>query len=257
MTRRDIIIIATLVNAGLLAILFMMAINSDDDKISSEPVEIAQAIADAQPTEVNLEDNATEAISSAKAATVDEVDNALKDFANASPQTDSAADETIIDDEESSPAPSETPVPQQKTLVESSSPPSSKCVEVTVKRGDSLDKIARANGTTISAIKQSNQLKTDRLSIGQVLRIPISSEKKSQSSSSASKAVAASTATTKTKDAQIAQSDAPQYYTVRQNDNPWKIAKQFHLKVDELLLLNNLNEEKARNLKIGDKIRVR
>lgn len=47
------------------------------------------------------------------------------------------------------------------------------------------------------------------------------------------------------------------YYIVKGGDNPWKIAKQFQVNFDDILRLNNLDEEKARNMKIGDRIRVK
>jgi LysM repeat protein len=54
----------------------------------------------------------------------------------------------------------------------------------------------------------------------------------------------------------VAEASETEYYVIKSGDNPWKIAKQFHVKFDDLLKLNNLDEEKARNLKIGDKIRI-
>lgn len=41
-----------------------------------------------------------------------------------------------------------------------------------VKSGDSLEKIARANKTTIKAIKELNGLTKDQITIGQILKIP-------------------------------------------------------------------------------------
>jgi peptidoglycan endopeptidase LytF len=47
------------------------------------------------------------------------------------------------------------------------------------------------------------------------------------------------------------------YYVVKSGDSPWKIAKQFNVKPEDILQLNHLDEEKARNLKIGDRIRIK
>ena len=44
---------------------------------------------------------------------------------------------------------------------------------------------------------------------------------------------------------------------MKKGDNPWKIAKQFNVRFEDLLKMNNLDEERARNMKIGDKIRVK
>ena len=46
------------------------------------------------------------------------------------------------------------------------------CVEVTVKRGDYLEKIAKAHGVSIRAIIEANGLKNEQIRIGQVLKIP-------------------------------------------------------------------------------------
>lgn len=55
----------------------------------------------------------------------------------------------------------------------------------------------------------------------------------------------------------VQQAPEPVYYIVQNGDSPWKIAKKCNIKVEDLLRLNNLNEEKARNLKIGQKLRIR
>lgn len=47
------------------------------------------------------------------------------------------------------------------------------------------------------------------------------------------------------------------YYTVKAGDNPWKIAKKFHISFEKLLQLNHLDEAKARNLKIGQKLKIK
>ena len=42
----------------------------------------------------------------------------------------------------------------------------------TVKKGDSLTRIAKANNTTIAALKQANGLTSDRIVVGRKLKIP-------------------------------------------------------------------------------------
>lgn len=53
------------------------------------------------------------------------------------------------------------------------------------------------------------------------------------------------------------QEGQPEYYVIKSGDNPWTIARKFHIKFEDLLRLNNLDEEKAKNLKIGQKLRIR
>jgi LysM repeat protein len=124
-------------------------------------------------------------------------------------------------------------------------------VEVKVKKGDTLEKIAKANKTTISALRKANQLTSERLSIGQVLKIP-TKETATQVAQVEQPKVEA-----KPEPKKEAQAAEPVYHIVKSGDSPWKIAKQYGVKYDEILRLNNMNEEKARSLKIGDRIRVK
>jgi LysM repeat protein len=48
-----------------------------------------------------------------------------------------------------------------------------------------------------------------------------------------------------------------EYYTMKVGDNPWSIAMKHHIKVDELLKMNGLNEKTARKLKPGDRLKIR
>lgn len=119
-------------------------------------------------------------------------------------------------------------------------PPSPMGREVTVKKGDSLDKIARAHKTTVDELIKLNHLPSSFLKVGQVLKLP------------AEKALAAAA-----KPRAVEAQSSPEYYVVRVGDNPWKIAMKHHIKVEDLLRLNNLSEEKARKLKAGDRLRVK
>ena len=47
------------------------------------------------------------------------------------------------------------------------------------------------------------------------------------------------------------------FYVVQSGDNPWKIAKKFHISFEKLLQLNNLNEKRARVLKVGERLKIR
>jgi peptidoglycan DL-endopeptidase LytF len=118
--------------------------------------------------------------------------------------------------------------------------PTPAMIEVRVKKGDALEKIARAHHTTVVDIMKLNQLSSTRLSIGQVLKIQPGQSKVENPTAPASNP---NEATSK-------------YYTVRSGDNPWTIAVKNHMKLDDLLKLNGLNEEKARRLKPGDQIRI-
>lgn len=243
MNRRDTIIIALLVNAGLLALLFLLAVNTDEDKIVDNP-EMAKTLVG---TSFQTQSSRPQApIILADTSINDEVDNFLKDLA-----TEESVQRVLIDEEEGIPfTPDRSSVKQIKKEVISSA--KQNYVEVTVKRGDVLEKIAKNNGTTVEAIKNANNLTSAKLSIGQVLLIPIVEDH----------STAKSTQTAPAQGPKEIEKKAPtssevQHYIMKSGDNPWNIAKQFNVKFDDLLKLNNLDEEKARNLKIGDKIRVK
>lgn len=114
-------------------------------------------------------------------------------------------------------------------------------LETSVKKGDTLEKIAKAHHTTVDEIIKLNHLPSSFLRVGQVLKLP--GEK------------AASAKPAPAEKAPVA--TGPDYYTVKVGDNPWMIAMKHHLKVEELLKLNGLNEEKARKLKPGDRLRIK
>lgn len=250
MSKRDMIIIAVLVNLGVLAIIFMTAIGFDDDHIAGAPTSNEVLVEATQSSEPSYMEHPQEL--HGKATGGDEVDRVLNMYA-AQDINKNGATETIIvatpteDHFEVNPVQT-APAQSAKSAADEEAAP--QLVEITVKKGDFLDKIARANGTTADRLMQINHLASDRIDIGQVLKVPVSNAKKSAGTTTAKKEKKADSAKTS------ASSDA-QYYTVKNGDNPWKIARQFHVKFDDLLKLNHLDEEKARNLKVGDKIRVK
>jgi len=237
MSRRDIIIITVLINAGLLAILFMTATNTDQDQVVHQPeINLALATASEIPRS-----RPPVSIQHKEEPVADEVDSVIRDFVGASSQTIVLEEENDLDGENATAA-----------AVQEEENSSGPYVEVKVKRGDFLEKIARANGTSVEVIKKTNHLASEKIAVGQVLRIPLKSPK------TPSGAVqAASISVAKVVESKIISQGDPQYYTIKSGDNPWKIAKQYQVKFEELLKLNNLDEEKARSLKIGDKIRVK
>ena len=100
----------------------------------------------------------------------------------------------------------------------------------TVKSGDSLYKIANRYGTTVNNLKLINNLTSDNLQIGQVLRVP-SSE-------------------TGIETGGIAQGNT---YTVKSGDSLWSIANKYGTTVNELKLLNGLT---SNNLRIGQTLLI-
>jgi peptidoglycan endopeptidase LytF len=240
MTRKDTILVAVVINAALLAILFATAIIYDTEKefiqVDAAPIPIA-AKESVIPEKVTSH-------SSLQAAPGDEVDNVLT-YYNNSPNNRVATEVSPDHDEESF-----------EYSAPGSSPPNPQAdfVEVQVKKGDMLEKIARVNGTTTGAIKSANQLKSERLQIGQILKIPV---QKTDSSNRQVLVANASAPPQSSHKQEIKEGGDPVYYVIKGGDSPWKLARQLNVKFEDILRLNGLDEEKARNLKVGDRIRVK
>lgn len=220
MSRRDTILIAVFVNTGVLGLLFLMGVNKEDLTNPKEDVHIAQVVS---VPRLEIAEAAPIVISKP----YEEPPEIEEEF---------DFDAEVFNQKLPEPEPSLFP---------------NGFFEVKVKRGDFLEKIARANGTTVEEIKKVNKLSSEKIAIGQILRIPNKTAKKPEP---VAENVRSSIVAPVTKAAQEVESV---YYVVKSGDNPWKIAKQFNIRVDQLLKLNNLNETKAKNLKVGDRLRVK
>jgi LysM repeat protein len=236
MNKRNTILIAVLINAGVLAALFIAAVSTKEEvgaemlahadtpmPLYTEPVEIplaAPAAAPALAAEGAPVVGAPESPLGGAAPVVEATPPAVHNLPPLAP--------LVVESGSSAPAPAAT------APVAASVEPAYK--EVTVKKGDSLEKIARAHQTTVDEIVRLNQLPSHFLQVGQKLKVP----------KGGVKSVAA-----RGKEA------GPEYYTVKVGDNPWTIAKKHNLKVEELLKLNGLNEQRARKLKPGERLRVK
>jgi peptidoglycan endopeptidase LytF len=259
MTRRDMIIIAVLVNVGVLAIIFMTAIGFDDDHLASNSAS-NEALVEAsmpQPIEAFTQVHA-QGPNADKTLGGDEVDRVLNMYAGQEGAHQGSSETLIVTMPAEDSFETASVTPPAPTTQPAKSPAEDdgvqQFVEVTVKKGDFLDKIARANGTTADRLIQINHLPNDRIDVGQVLKVPVSNAKKHSAGSSTT---AKKTESKKeTKSTAVASSKA-EYYTVKSGDTPWKIAKQANVKFEDLLKLNHLDEAKAKNLKVGDKIRIR
>ncbi len=119
-------------------------------------------------------------------------------------------------------------VGQELVIPKEETPPTSgEFINYTVKAGDSLYKIANAYNTTVNAIMNVNNLTSNALQIGQVLKIP--------------------TTTT--------QEETKDYinYTVKSGDSLYKIANTYNTTVDEIKKLNNLT---SNNLQINQVLKI-
>ncbi|MED0585610.1 peptidoglycan endopeptidase LytF [Bacillus subtilis] len=105
----------------------------------------------------------------------------------------------------------------------------------TVKSGDSLWKIANNYNLTVQQIRNINNLKSDVLYVGQVLKLTGKASSGSSSSSSSSNASSGTTTT----------------YTVKSGDSLWVIAQKFNVTAQQIREKNNL---KTDVLQVGQKL---
>lgn len=101
----------------------------------------------------------------------------------------------------------------------------------TVKPGDTLYKIATKYNTTVDAIKNLNYLKSDNLTVGQIIRIP----------------------ETYTKEEDMI---LPNYinYVVEKGDTLYSIARKYNINIDTIIKDNSLTNN---NLTIGQNLKIR
>ena len=158
MKRRDAILAAVVINAGLLAVLFATATKRVPEKRGEEMIAAPKQVKEAQlpvvrqlpppppPAPVFYEEPQT-------IAAFEEQPSILE----ASRAAVAAVAEEMV-----ATAPSST-------------------VQVVVKKGDALEKIARAHGTTVEEIMRANKMSSTRLQIGQTLKVLQATENLSSS----------------------------------------------------------------------------
>jgi membrane-bound lytic murein transglycosylase D len=117
-----------------------------------------------------------------------------------------------------------------------------------VVKGDTLGKIAKANGVTAAALAKANGIDGTMIRIGQKLKIPEVAGAGTEAKPMAAPAQAVVAAA-----AQQASSPAGTY-TVAAGDTLAKIAKKFGTKADTLAKLNSISDPKK--LKIGQKLQL-
>ena len=222
MTRRDTIIVAALVNAGLLVVLFVSALKNEEgrEEVAYKSESIQSSLESSAKTEP-------------KRVVGDEIDQVLRQYtATETPSKEIGSVSSFVEDLSKSKAPAAMPTAPTE--------PTEK--EHVVEKGDMLEKIARRHKTSVSKIMKLNHLSSTQLKVGQVLKIPAVEEKVEK------RAV--------TQEKTSLDPTSAKYYIVKPGDNPWTIAVKNHIKVEDLLKLNNMNEEKARRLRPGDEIRI-
>lgn len=224
MNRRDMIIVAALINAGLLVVLFVSAVKPSHR-------EEKNSLAASHQQSAVIETAVTKPAKTSGSG--DQIDQVISEYS--AKVAEKGATET-------KPLPLPVLTPETKVVAQADAPKaplkasSDEFRTVTVEKGDVLERIARHNGASVEEIMKLNGLSSSRLQIGQVLKLPA----KSQTKVAKKKAQAEG-----------------KYYVVKGGDNPWTIAQKNGMQVEELLELNNMDEAKAKRLRPGDKLRIK
>jgi len=225
MNRKDMIIMAALINAGLLVVLFISA---------TVPKETAKQKEFAAVYEPQVKAEALKKESIKPASKGDQIDQVISDYNVKASQKKKKEAET-----KALPLPALTPEPKV-AQTEKKAPKkqvSSELKTVTIAKGDVLEKIAKEHGVSVQEIMKLNKLSNSRLQIGQMLKVP--PKAKTLSPPLSEKATDG------------------RYYVVRPGDNPWTIAHKNGMQVEELLELNKMDEEKAKRLRPGDRLKIK
>lgn len=220
MTKKNMIMVAVFINVALLTVLFFTAISSDD------AIDTAAYAPEKKEPVAYVENPAFErkqkAIDAARASLVG-VDVPKKEE---SPKSVRAITHKLP------PAASEEAKLKQNP---------SEYQEIVVKKGDSLELIAKKYSVSVESVIALNRLASTSIRENQCLKIPRNKEKEQP----------------KVQEKKEKASSKAVYYVVKVGDNPWTIAMKHHMKVSDLLKLNQLDDRKARRLKPGDRLRIR
>jgi len=125
-------------------------------------------------------------------------------------------------------------------------PTNSKVTFYTVKSGDVLGSIASRFGVSVSKLKYWNRLSTDRINVGQKLKVYVD-EKAYSNYKPKPKPI------TKTNTTSNSTSGKTIVYTVKSGDNLWLISRKYPgVSSEDIMELNNIDE----NIDVGQKIKI-
>jgi LysM repeat protein len=113
-----------------------------------------------------------------------------------------------------------------------------------VKAGDTLNSIAKANGTTVTELKTFNSLPNDSIRPGQILNLP----------APGAKPLAETAQVKKTEPAAEAKPATRASYTVKSGDRLIFIAKKFNVTTEELVAFNKISD--PAKLQIGQTLKI-
>jgi len=132
--------------------------------------------------------------------------------------------------------------------------------DYTVKRGDTLSKIAKQYDTSVRAIKAANGKTSDLIRVGETLVIPVGANASTPSSTSPAPSASGSTSGStssvsyNTAPGTTAARSGSRTHTVKAGEYPATIARQYGMTTGELLALNGITD--PRKLQVGQVLKV-
>ena len=223
MNRRDMIIVAALVNSALLVAIFISAVKTvQSSQVKEKSASVPLVSTALSEEKIDIEKKSEAPLSQTVEKNVDKPIAKADEKVEKKPISLPVLTQELqeIKPKSASKTPSNQKIEEQRTLK--------------VEKGDVLERIARHHGVSVDEIMRLNHLKSFRLRVGQVLKLPPVGLKPSKK-----------------------EGEGGAYYTVKGGDNPWTIAHKNGMQVEELLELNNMDEAKAKRLKPGDRLKIR
>jgi len=153
MNRKDIIIIATIINVGLLIALFVGALKQGRERSTiaiNTPNKVEKAVETSPAPSLPLQGN-------------DQIDQILQHY---------VSQKNIAKEREEHTFSPPLLTPEQKEKKGGTSPVENQMHMVTVEKGDILEKIARLYEVEVDEIMKLNHLSDSRLQVGQILKLP-------------------------------------------------------------------------------------
>lgn len=234
MTRKDTIIVAVLINAGLLVMLFVSALKNEPTPstrvavkeesprfVEKEIASLRKEVPLTKPTALHTEQVVAHPV---KTVPKESIEKVKEEIAAVKPAASHPAPvkENVLD----------------KVVAAQKNTSQEELRKVIVKKGDVLEKIAKSYGTSVEALMQINELADAKLQVGQALYLP----KEKVVNANAIKVLP-----------QVEEN----LYTIKPGDNLWKIAIEYHVKVEDLIKINQLTEKQAKALRPGDRIKIK
>ena len=219
MNRKDIIIVAVVINMLLLVTLFISALKPDK----------TSTIAATDLTKNDEKEIITTSKKNASEKSIDQIDQVLSQY-SAKTSFKNQDEKKIV------PSLSKTNIVSNETNKISNTLSVDEDCIVTVEKGDVLEKIAKSNNVSVNEIMKTNSLSNTRLQIGQKITLP----KKHKTEKSL--------AVTKPKS---------KSYTVKTGDSPWSIAQENNMLLEDLLHINGIDEEQAKRIRPGDLLKIK